>query len=116
MDLKNQVGNFSCSADVGYTFLEPGVIYSGQMPERQAKLLLGWLRQWLAMIYHLTFSSLSAWVLSNQNWHTMLTYGETLVLSETQEQTRNAHCCVDMHQLLGNCLDKSGLELVLSRE
>ena len=64
------------------------------------------------MIYRLTSSSLSARVLSNQNWRTMLTYGETLVSSESQEQTRNARHRVDMRQLLGNCLDESGLELV----
>jgi len=45
MDLKNQAGCFSRPTDAGYAFPEPGVIYGGQTPERQAKLLLGWLRQ-----------------------------------------------------------------------
>ena len=39
----------------------------------------------------------------------MLTYGNMPVL---QKQTKSGHRHTDMHQLLGNCLDEAGLELV----
>ena len=111
-DPKNQAGCFSRPTDAGYAFPEPGIIYGGQSAERQAKLLLGWLRQRPAMIYRLTSSASSARVLSNQSWRTMLTYGDTPVSLESREQTKSASRRVDMRQLLGNCLDESGLELV----
>ena len=57
---ENQTRCFSHPTDAGYTFPEPGVIYGGQSPERQAKLLFGWLRQWPALIYRLLSSSSSA--------------------------------------------------------
>jgi hypothetical protein len=43
-DPNNQIGYFSKPSDAGYAFPEPGVIYGGQTSERQAHLLLGWLR------------------------------------------------------------------------
>jgi hypothetical protein len=111
-DPKNQIGYFSKPSNAGYAFPEPGVIYGGQTSKRQAHLLLGWLRQQPALIYRLTSLSLSARVLSNQNWHTLLSYGNTPVSSGSQEQTKAGRYCTNMCQLLGNCLDESGVELV----
>jgi hypothetical protein len=115
-DPKNQAGFFSRPTDAGYAFPDPGVIYGGQSPERQAKLLLSWLRQRPALIYRLTSSSSSARVLSNQSWRTMLTYGDMAVSSGSQEHTKSGHRRADMRQLLGNCLEEAGLELVVGSD
>ena len=107
----NQAGCFSRPTDAGYAFPEPGVIYGGQSPERQAKLLLSWLQQRPALIYRLTSSESSARVLSNQSWRTMLTFGNTEISDGSNEQTKSGRRCADMRELLGNCLDEAGLEL-----
>ena len=43
----------------------------------------------------------------------MLTYGNAPISVGSQGQTKSSHRCADMRQLLGNCLDEVGLELVV---
>lgn len=101
----NQAGCFSCLTNVSYAFSKPGVIYGGQSPEKQAKLLLSWLQQWPALIYRLTSLESSAQVLSNQSWHTMLTFGNMEISDGSNKQTKSGCHCADMHELLRNCLN-----------
>ena len=42
----------------------------------------------------------------------MLTYGNAPISVGSQGQTKSSHRRADMRQLLGNCLDEVGLELV----